>query len=441
MAIMTTQLKCALAAVALAAVAGTCRQARSDNTQPPKPATPGSGIRISAPPPAPVAANAEWESLAKSFDGCKADTKPSRDTTMQFSQSTEVREVLVRGGMHVKKGDPLIVARDADIIAAINQQKALAENEYEVRAAEIQREFAEFKFDRIKGSGTFTPTEYQDAWTGVLITRVQVDQAKKKLEQEQLHLKQLQATYERYRLEAPFDGIIEEVMVEVGQGVTEQEKVLRMVNTDKLWLDPYAPTGETIKRGLKEGSAAWVLVELPEPKVVRGTVVYVSPVADSVSQTRRVRVEIENPLGWPAGTQARVRFTEPSGDWEKYRAETKSTALNTIPLQVTTLLEDVTGGNCGIPCLLSLSRWMESGFVELEPGTPPRVTDRFRNAEVRQIIAQVQSDAESRTSLLAAGDAGSANDHFFVTGDGLWHNGGRYILTFPKTDDPGSSPK
>jgi multidrug efflux pump subunit AcrA (membrane-fusion protein) len=44
--------------------------------------------------------------------------------------------------------------------------------------------------------------------------------------------------------------------------------------------------------------------------------VYVSPVADSVSQTRRVRVEIDNPEGWPAGTQARVRFTEPTGEWK-----------------------------------------------------------------------------------------------------------------------------
>jgi hypothetical protein len=38
-------------------------------------------------------------------------------------------------------------------------------------------------------------------------------------------------------------------------------------------------------------------------------------VADSVSLTRRVRVEIENPKGWPAGTQAVVRFEKPSGQF------------------------------------------------------------------------------------------------------------------------------
>ena len=39
--------------------------------------------------------------------------------------------------------------------------------------------------------------------------------------------------------------------------------------------------------------------------------------ADPVSQTRRVRVEIENPAAWPAGTQARVRLSGPpaGGIW------------------------------------------------------------------------------------------------------------------------------
>ncbi len=91
--------------------------------------------------------------------------------------------------------------------------------------------------------------------------------------------------------------------VEAGQGVRESDPVLRLVDIQKLWLEPYAPTQETLRLGLKAGTKAWVLVARCRTSrcTWRGKVLYVSPVADSVSQSRRVRVEIENTEGGPRG--------------------------------------------------------------------------------------------------------------------------------------------
>ncbi|HMN42400.1 MAG TPA: efflux RND transporter periplasmic adaptor subunit [Phycisphaerales bacterium] len=307
-----------LTAAALLTLAALPSPARSDN-QPQQP--PIQGLQAAADP--------SWDTIAADFGGFKADTRPSRDVTMQFPSATEIREVIAVGGQHVKKGDILIRARDADILAAIAVQRDLAENDNEIEGSAKQAQLAQFKFDRIKGSNTFSPTEFEEARIGMEVARVQHEQAKRNKQQNVLKLKQAEAQYDRYKLDAPFDGIIEEVMVEVGEGVTEQTKVLRLVNIDKLWLDPYADTADTIRLNLKEGSPAWVLVEMPDaPRLVMGKVLYVSPVADSVSQTRRVRVEIENPQAWPAGTQARVRFTDPGKEWEKYKpaAPTAATA-------------------------------------------------------------------------------------------------------------------
>jgi hypothetical protein len=109
------------------------------------------------------------------------------------------------------------------------------------------------------------------------------------------------------------------VLVDVGQGVNEQQKVIRIVNTDQLWLDAWAGTEETMRLSLKDGARAWVLVDVPDrPVVAEGRVIEIDPVADPVSQTRRIRVEIDNVAGWPAGTQARVRLAGPppaSGNW------------------------------------------------------------------------------------------------------------------------------
>lgn len=317
---MTTRTMGGMAAALLAA-AGLCRGAASDNQNQVAP----SKQPATNPTATPASTDGEWESISASFGGSKADTKPSRDSTMQFTFSAEVREINAVGGQNVKKGFVLMRARDAELIAAIDRQRDLASNELEIQGTEQQLRNAEFKFNMIEKSGTYAPTEYEDAKNAAVVARIQRDQAKKNKRQQELTLAQAEAQLEKFRLEAPFDGVIEEVMVEIGEGVTEQTKVLRIVNTEKMWLDPYADTRETIRLGLKEGSAAWVLVDMPDaPKLVQGKVLYVSPVADSVSQTRRVRVEIDNPKGWPAGTQARVRFTEPTGEWSKYQSQATS---------------------------------------------------------------------------------------------------------------------
>ena len=319
---MTTRTLAGTAAALLAA-AGLCRTATSDNqNQPTPPVRVGTGaIAPNAPKdPGFAPVGSDWEQVATQFGGSKADTKPSRDVVMQFTFASEVREIAVVGGKKVKRGDVLMRARDADVVAAIATQRDVAENDLEVRGSKLQMDLAKFKFERLKDGGTYSPTEYEEARGAAEVAVVQHDQAKRNKAHQELSLKQAEAQYQRYWLEAPFDGTVEEVLVEVGEGVTEQTKVLRLVNTDKMWLDPYASTSETIRLALKEGSPAWVLIEMPDaPKLVRGKVLYVSPVADSVSQTRRVRVEIENPQQWPAGTQARVRFTEPSGEWDKYK--------------------------------------------------------------------------------------------------------------------------
>jgi HlyD family secretion protein len=257
----------------------------------------------------------DWESVAKEFGGTTAATRPCKDAKMSFAFSTEVLEIPVQGGQRVKKGDLLIRARDSEVKTAIDQQRALAENDLEVQGAEKQLELATITFENIKKAGP-SPQEFDQRRIEADVARVQRDQAKFNREQQRLKLAQLEAQYERYRLLAPFDGVLDEVTAEVGQGVTEQDKVLRIVNIDKMWLDPTPPTAETIILNLAPGSKAWVLVDMPvKPILMEGRVLEISPVADSVSQTRRVRVEVDNPKGLPPGTQAAVRFVAPEGKW------------------------------------------------------------------------------------------------------------------------------
>lgn len=267
-----------------------------------------------------------WMSLVESFAGGKesagkalAKVDPCRDVTMRYVFPAEVAEVLVKGGDRVKQGQVMSRVRDADIKAAIEQQRLAADSDLEVRGARASADLAKFRFEQLKTGGVFTPEDFERARADSLTTQVQYEQALLNRQVQKAGLDRLIGQFERYRLEAPFDGIVENVMIEVGRGVGEQVDAIRVVNIDNLWLDAYPDTEETLRLGLKSGSPAWVLLNLPEkPALIQGKVLYVSPAADYVGQTRRVRVEIPNPLEFPAGLQGAVRFTEPSSEWKQY---------------------------------------------------------------------------------------------------------------------------
>jgi len=262
-----------------------------------------------------------WERLASKFGGVKADTKASRDVVMAFTISAEVREILVKGGQKVNENDLLVKARDGDQVALLEAQRLQAANDNEIKAAALQLELEDVKYKRLLESNQYGQSEIDEARIRAATAKVQLEQAKVRNDLDKKRVEQAEGQVERYRLKAPFSGIIEEVKVEIGQGIREAEPVVRIVNTDKLWLEVYAPTMETISLGVEKGHRAWVLVQMPgKPRLVEGSVLYVSPVADYVSQNRRVRVEINNTEGWPAGTSAKVVFVDPGEGWAAYRS-------------------------------------------------------------------------------------------------------------------------
>lgn len=277
------------------------------------------------PPARAGAANAQptWESISEKFGGTRQETKPCKDVTMAFTIPAEVLEVSVVAGQSVKAGDLLIRARDDEQVAVVAGQKLSAENRNRIKNAELQKELADLMYSRIQeamNKGGANPTELDQRRIEASAANIAVAQETTTHELEKKRLLQAEGLLTRYRLQARFDGVVEDVRVEAGQGVRESDPVLRLVDIKKLRLDPYPPTQETLRLGLKTGAKAWVLVALPDkPLWVEGEVLDVSPVADSVSLTRRVRVEIDNPELWPAGIPAMVRFTPPGPEWDEYK--------------------------------------------------------------------------------------------------------------------------
>ena len=261
-----------------------------------------------------------------SFGGEKAFTRPKQDAVMGMSVPTTIREILVKGGDRVKKGQILVRGDDAEELALLEAQKLRAESTLPVDRAEKAVELQRFEYDQLlnlEREGGGSAQELERARLSLAAATIDYETAKFNQEQEVLQIARVSARVDRYRILAPFDGQIDTVFMDPGQSVTDNDKVLRMVEIDPLEIDVAPPTALTLadpatgREAVRVGQPAWVLMELPgEARVYVGRVTEVSPVADARSGTRRVRVEVANPEGLVAGLTAWVRFTEPEGLWK-----------------------------------------------------------------------------------------------------------------------------
>jgi membrane fusion protein, multidrug efflux system len=256
--------------------------------------------------------------------GIKVVARASRDALLSFQAPAEVAEVLVRGGQRVEKGALLVRARDDEARLTRDLQRLAAETDLPVLRAKAAMEQAEVELkaqeevERRNKEHNLprSKIEMERARTAFLVRKLEHELSQLEHAQQRLQLEFREAQLARFRIVAPFGGVIERVECEVGETRREGEPALRIVCTDQLWMDVPTPVFQTLELSLKPNDPAWVMMDLPgEPKVFIGKVIEVSPVSDSLSRTRQVRVELENPYEWPAGLNAWVRFTEPSAEW------------------------------------------------------------------------------------------------------------------------------
>lgn len=141
------------------------------------------------------------------------------------------------------------------------------------------------------------------------ISESQIAQANAALESARAALERIRLDIARTEITAPFDGIMEEREVELGDFVRIGDPIASLVD-----LDPLVVVGDVSEREIQElniGSTGEAT--LLSGEVIKGNVRYVSPVASSTTRTFRVELSIPNPDGlWRAGVSADIHM--PAGD-------------------------------------------------------------------------------------------------------------------------------
>lgn len=256
--------------------------------------------------------------LAEEF-GVLCHIRPSREAIMGFGAPTKVAEVVVRGGQEVKKDQVILRGDDREDASVLRLQRVRAETDLPVKLAETTKDFMEAEYKHllaIKEKGGSGPQELERARLAYEKARLEYLMAVLNQTSEAMQVDRFQARVDRFHIVAPFDGVVSSVQVDVGHSVSEQDRVVRVVNVDTLMIDVGAPIGDLRTWRLEVGDPAWVLIDVAGTPVMRtGKVTEVDPTADLGSRSRRVRVEFANPKGDQRlipGGPAWVRFVEPT---------------------------------------------------------------------------------------------------------------------------------
>lgn len=225
------------------------------------------------------------------------------ETNMSFQVGGRILNRNVQVGDHVNSGDVLMSIDPRDVVQQSNQGDA------QMAAAKAQLDLAQSNLSR-----------YQQLYAQEAIPAMVLDQYQTAYDSALAQYNQAVAgaatghnALGYTALVASASGVISSVTAEAGQVVGAGQTVLTLVQTNELEVEINIPENHLgdVELGKTVQVSFWALKGVN----VNGTVREISPMADSVSRTYKVRISIPNPpKGMQLGMTASVKCQERDRD-------------------------------------------------------------------------------------------------------------------------------
>lgn len=237
--------------------------------------------------------------LEESFPG---QIEPRFQTRLAFQVGGKLQSRLVNVGDKVKKGQVLAKLDPQDLGLALQAAQA------QMDAATLEHAQLKVDLERAK------TLKQQNFISQAELDRRQLalDAAASRLSQARAQLN-TQGNQKQYGdLRAPEDGVISMVFAEAGQVLPAGQAVVQWANENEVQVSMAVP--ETRVNGIKPGVPATVLLWSGKEKLP-ATVREVSPVADPVTRTFNVFLDVEDKATLARfGMSATVQFSKPNAE-------------------------------------------------------------------------------------------------------------------------------
>lgn len=250
-------------------------------------------------------AQAPAESQGQMYDGV---VRPSKQVVLTAPVSGILAELVVERGDRVDEGTVLLRMDDGLQALVVASAKLQAESDTELKAETLAKEEAAIMYERAAQAfrdKAASEWEVRRAKLQLEQSEAAVFAAGEKRELAQVNLKLEEEKLARYRLKAPFKGIVDSVEVSEGATLGTTDKILTLISLDPLEAEMYLPSSLYGKMRLGQTYA----LETDQATIgkLEGRLKYISQNFDYASQTFRCVLEIPNPE-WklPAGFMVRL---------------------------------------------------------------------------------------------------------------------------------------
>lgn len=229
-------------------------------------------------------------------------------STISSKLMGSVREVFVREGDHVKKGDRLANIDDRQVGAMLRQAKAaLAETRRAEAAAGAGAELARATYTRYQNlmkEASTSPQEFDEIKSRYQQAQASLAAAKQRVKQTEAALSSAVVSLKDAIILAPYDGTIRAKMIDVGDLAAPGKPLFTLETTGNYIVELVLP--EQYIHTVVLDQEVTVTVSSLNNKAFTGNVQEIFPAADAKSRSFLVKVRIPTDKALRSGMFARV---------------------------------------------------------------------------------------------------------------------------------------
>jgi HlyD family secretion protein len=263
------------------------------------------GLRLTVFAPDPIevrVAPVERGDVQSTLTNSKAGTVEARRRSRIASEiGGRVVEIRHREGARVKTGEPLVRLGEESLQAKLEQaREGIPVAEARLEDACLRRDRARRELDRTKrlaAQNVISEDRLDALQYSFDSARVACESAKAELAQSRANLRAAQSELSKTTITAPFDGIVAEVNVEVGEWVTPSPPLLTsppvidLIDPTSIYIS--APMDEVDAGAVRPGLPVKVSVDSRPGESFPGRVARVAPyVLDTEAQNRTLEIEV-----------------------------------------------------------------------------------------------------------------------------------------------------
>lgn len=211
--------------------------------------------------------------------------KTIEDVILSPKRSGIIKNILVKEGDRVKKGQVLVQLDDVDARLQMERAEAM------LRQAETTLETDQntlSRYQRLLEMKVIPQQTYDDLKLRVKLDEVKLDLAKTELEMAKQNLLD-------HQIVSPIEGVVDLKIAAIGEhvNVAPKDQIMRIVQMNPLELEFHIP--ENRVSGIQIGSRIQFILKAFGRETFWGIIQYISPTVDPVTRNVKMKARVKNP--------------------------------------------------------------------------------------------------------------------------------------------------